>query len=205
MLQIFFFHFYNSEYLCSIDIPCQNSAKNIQWLILLFMIFFRKICHLVHLTWPTFILLRPWSQIMLHVKFEWFYKEDVWIFVFKCWQMTHNAHRMHWFGNSSLWPFQPGELKIEQHRMTALYRFPGLIGLPYNGIVVYQFWRPWANWYWKKGFFMVFTIYGHGGHVGHMTQTIWITFVFSKRPWRLYMKFCYNWNSDFSLNIFYCH
>ena len=23
----FFFHFYNSEYLCFIDIPCQNSAK----------------------------------------------------------------------------------------------------------------------------------------------------------------------------------
>ena len=29
-LQIFF-HFYNSEYLCFIDIQCQNSAKNIQW------------------------------------------------------------------------------------------------------------------------------------------------------------------------------
>ena len=24
------FHFYNSEYLCSIDMPCQTSAKNIQ-------------------------------------------------------------------------------------------------------------------------------------------------------------------------------
>ena len=24
-----FFHFYNSEYLCFSDIPCQNSAKNI--------------------------------------------------------------------------------------------------------------------------------------------------------------------------------
>ena len=39
-----FFHFYNSEYLCSIDIPCQNSAKNIQRflekkLILLFLLF----------------------------------------------------------------------------------------------------------------------------------------------------------------------
>ena len=38
ILQIFF-HFHNSEYLCFIDIPCQNSAKNIQWLILLFLLF----------------------------------------------------------------------------------------------------------------------------------------------------------------------
>ena len=26
-----FFHFYNSEHLCFIDIPRQNAAKNIQW------------------------------------------------------------------------------------------------------------------------------------------------------------------------------
>ena len=25
-------HFYNFEYLCSIDVPCQNSAKYTQWL-----------------------------------------------------------------------------------------------------------------------------------------------------------------------------
>ena len=36
--------FFNSEYLCFIDIPCQNSAKKIQWVwrkkvILLFLLF----------------------------------------------------------------------------------------------------------------------------------------------------------------------
>ena len=44
--------------------------------------------------------------------------------------------------------------------------------------------------------FDVFNIYGHGGHLGHMTRTVWTTFC-SPDPWRLHMKFGYNW-----LNIF---
>ena len=44
--------------------------------------------------------------------------------------------------------------------------------------------------------FEVFTIYGHGGHLGHVTMTIWTTF-HSPDPWRLHMKFCYNWPNSF--------
>ena len=29
---------------------------------------------------------------------------------------------------------------------------------------------------WRRRFIKVFTIYGHGGHVGHVTQTVWSTF-----------------------------
>ena len=71
--------------------------------------------HLGYSTWPNFIILRPWSQIMHHENFQncrssSFKDEDVWVFVFKCWRTMHNAHRTHWYGNSSLWPFRPGEL-----------------------------------------------------------------------------------------------
>ena len=47
--------------------------------------------HLEYSTWPNFIILRPWCQVMLHVKFEncrcnSFIDKDVWIFGFKCWR-----------------------------------------------------------------------------------------------------------------------
>ena len=29
----------------------------------------------------------------------------------------------------------------------------------------------------EEGFFKVFTIYGHGGHLGHVTWTIYINFL----------------------------
>ena len=43
-LKFFFFHFYNSEYLCFINIPCKNSVKKYpvvleKKLILLFLLF----------------------------------------------------------------------------------------------------------------------------------------------------------------------
>ena len=31
-----------------------------------------------------------------------------------------------------------------------------------------------AHLYWRRRFLKVFTIYGHGGHLGHVTGTIWI-------------------------------
>ena len=54
--------------------------------------------HLGYSTWPNFIILRPWWQVMLHVKYEncrcnTFIEKDVWIFVFKCWQTMHDAWR----------------------------------------------------------------------------------------------------------------
>ena len=42
----------------------------------------------------------------------------------------------------------------------------------------------------------VFTIYGHGSHLGQVTRTVWTTFC-SPDPWRLHMKFGYNWPSSF--------
>ena len=82
------FHFYDSKYLFFIDTPCQNSAKissgsgeeadfNI------FAIFSNS-GYLGYLICPNFIILRPWSLIMLHVKFDnnWCYgfrEKVVWI------------------------------------------------------------------------------------------------------------------------------
>ena len=43
---------------------------------------------------------------------------------------------------------------------------------------------------------MVFTIYGHGGHLGHVTRTIWTNFR-SPILRSLHMKFEFNWLSGF--------
>ena len=56
------------------DIPCQNSAKISNGSgekvdIVIFAIFSNG-GHLGYSTWPNFIILRPWSQVMLHVKFD---------------------------------------------------------------------------------------------------------------------------------------
>ena len=47
-----------------------------------------------------------------------------------------------------------------------------------------------------EDFFKVFTIYGHGGHLGHVTWTIYITFR-SPFPRRLHIKFGFDWPSGF--------
>ena len=51
-------------------------------------------------------------------------------------------------------------------------------------------------WFWRRGFLKVFTIYGHGGHFGHVTWSIYINFR-SPFPRRLHIKFCFNWSSVF--------
>ena len=43
---------------------------------------------------------------------------------------------------------------------------------------------------------MVFTIYGRGGHLGHVTRTIWTNFC-SRVLRSLHMKFEFNWPSGF--------
>ena len=48
--------------------------------------------------------------------------------------------------------------------------------------------------------FDVFTIYGHGGHLGHATRIVWTTF-HSPDPWRLHMKFGYNWPNSFRAEV----
>ena len=44
--------------------------------------------------------------------------------------------------------------------------------------------------------FLRFTIYGHGGHLGHVTWTIYINFR-SPFPRKLHIKFGFDWSSGF--------
>ena len=60
----------------------------------------------------------------------------------------------------------------------------------------YQVSRPSVNRFWRRRFLKVFTIYGHSGHVGHVTRTVG-KFFHSLNPWRLYIKFGHNWPSGF--------
>ena len=48
----------------------------------------------------------------------------------------------------------------------------------------------------EEDFFKVFTIYGHGGHLGHVTWTIYISFR-SPFPMRLHIKFGFDLPSSF--------
>ena len=54
----------------------------------------------------------------------------------------------------------------------------------------------WPFGSWEEDFWRVFTIYGHGGHPGHVTQTSRTNF-HSPIPLRLHMKFRFNWLSGF--------
>ena len=48
----------------------------------------------------------------------------------------------------------------------------------------------------EKNIFMVFAIYGHDGHLGHVTWTIYINF---RSPFlrMIHMKFGFDWPSGF--------
>ena len=48
----------------------------------------------------------------------------------------------------------------------------------------------------EEDFFKVFTIYGHGGQLGHVTWTIYINFR-SPFPRRLHITFGFDWPSGF--------
>ena len=48
----------------------------------------------------------------------------------------------------------------------------------------------------EEDFFKVFTIYGHGGHVGHVTQLICISF-HSHSPFSFHMSFSFKWPNYF--------
>ena len=48
----------------------------------------------------------------------------------------------------------------------------------------------------EDDFFKVFTIYGHGGHSGYVTLTIYINFR-SPFPRRFHIKFGVDWPSSF--------
>ena len=48
----------------------------------------------------------------------------------------------------------------------------------------------------EEDFLKVLTIYGHGGHLGHVTWTIYINF-HSPFPRRLHIQFGFDWPSGF--------
>ena len=52
----------------------------------------------------------------------------------------------------------------------------------------YQFSRSSVYWFWRRRFFKVFTIYGQRGHVGQVTQLIYINF-HSHFPISFHMSF----------------
>ena len=48
----------------------------------------------------------------------------------------------------------------------------------------------------EEDFLVVFTIVGHGGHLGHVTQISRSNFC-SPYPWTLHIKFNFDWPSSF--------
>ena len=52
----------------------------------------------------------------------------------------------------------------------------------------------------EEDFFKVFTIYGHGGHLGNVTWTFYINF---RSPFhrRFHIKFGFDWSSGFQEDI----
>ena len=59
--------------------------------------------------------------------------------------------------------------------------------------------KPQGHWPFGSGeedFWKIFTIYGRGGHLGHVTQFPWTNFR-SPIPLRLHMKFGFDWPSGF--------
>ena len=52
------------------------------------------------------------------------------------------------------------------------------------------------NWFYRRRFLKVFTIYGHGGHLDYLTWTIYTNF-HSPFPLMFHVKFGFDWPSGF--------
>ena len=63
-----------------------------------------------------------------------------------------------------------------------------------------KFQDPRTSGFGEEYFFKVFTIYGHGGHLGHVTWTIYTHFR-SPFPRRLHKKFGFDWSSGFREDV----
>ena len=62
----------------------------------------------------------------------------------------------------------------------------------------YQVSRSSSFWFRRRRFFKVFTIYGHGGHLGHVASTVFFSTDFRFHvPRRLQVKFDFNRSSGF--------
>ena len=59
-----------------------------------------------------------------------------------------------------------------------------------------KFQRHWSTGSGKEDFLKIFTIYGHGGHIGHVTLRVCINF-YSLNPRWVLKKFGYIWPSVF--------
>ena len=55
------------------------------------------------------------------------------------------------------------------------------------------------TWFWRR-FLKVFTIYGHGSHLGHVTCTIYINFL-SHFPRRIHKKLGIDWPIGFGEDV----
>ena len=59
-----------------------------------------------------------------------------------------------------------------------------------------KFRENWSTGSGEEDFLKVFTIYGHGGHLGHVSWTIYANFG-SPFPRRRHIKFGFDWPSGF--------
>ena len=100
----------------------------------------------------------------------------------------------------------PSRLKTGSELSQAWVRFvlgpkntkgPSCLGSELSGYhATYQVsWKS-SHWFWRRKFLKVFAIYSHGGHLGHVTWTIYINF---RSPFlrMLHMKFGFDWPSSF--------
>ena len=84
--------------------------------------------------------------------------------------------------------------KIGRHQpLVIIWAFLVVLGYP---MLPTKFQGHWSIGSGEEDFLKVFTIYGHGGHIGHVTLTVCIYFHFLS-PRRLYRKFGYIWSSGF--------
>ena len=82
----------------------------------------------------------------------------------------------------------PCRKKVKHQRTTILLAI--LVDLPSPTII------PRHSRFWRRRFLKVFTMYGHGGHLGQRTATICAIFC-SPTLRRLHMKFEQNWLNGF--------
>ena len=76
------------------------------------------------------------------------------------------------------------------------------LGRPHIFNTTYQAPRSSNFWFWRI-FLKGFTLYGRGGHLGHVTRTIWTNCSFPIIR-SLHMEFEFNWPSGFREDIWKC-
>ena len=123
--------------------------------------------HLGYLTWPNFTILRPWSQVMLHVKFDnnWCngFRETV---VWSCLNMLFLD--MNW---SKITLVNRKQVTVRKLRYRFFYNFIILntyVLLIFHAKIRLKF----IQWFWRSLFFLFFAIFSNSGHLGKLTCPI---------------------------------